>query len=392
MREMDVDELRRIVIKTYKLEQWDACLSACRELHARFPDNQSIVLKLGEIYAKGGKRDSAVDVYRSAAEKYAENGEFLQAVGLYKLMLRLSPEREDIRNRLDELCTKEKRNAVLAEIPKIPLLSDLKEDELIEVVKKLKLLTYPMGEVVCREGEEGHSIYAIIKGSVKVYVEGVAGEKIAIAQLKEGDFFGEVGFFADGKRHASVMAIDDTELLEIGKDDMAAVQERHPRIREVLEDFYKKRVFDKIMAVSPLFSTLKKEDREVVSKCFRLKSFKERDVVIREGDEGDSLFLVKSGKVEIFTSEGEKNVPLATLEEGDFFGEVSLITGKPRTATVKAMTQLELMELSRNDLMRCIEKHPKVEEILKRYLKVRMENTISKIMALKEIEAKEGIV
>ena len=393
MSEVSVDELRQRVIQSCKAGDWKKCLEACRELNSRFPDNLSITLKLGEIYLKVGAKDSAIETYRKAAESHAGAGDFLKAVGVYKMILNIAPNLKDIKDRMDELCSAEKPGADAGTLPEIPLLSELEEAELVELVNGLTTLHYDMGEVICRDGDDGDSILIIAKGAVKIYVEGVAGEKIGISQLKDGDFFGEVGFFTDGKRHASVMAMDDTDLLEMKKDAVLALEKKHPNVGGTLESFYKKRVLDKILAVSPLFSTLKESDRQELLGSFNLKTFESGDVVISEGDEGDSLFIIKSGKVEVTTGgESGGKVSLAQLKEGDFFGEVSLITGKKRTATISAVTPLELMELSKGDLMACSEKYPKVKEVLDRYRKVRVEQTVSKIMALKEMETKEGLV
>ncbi|MBE9503993.1 MAG: cyclic nucleotide-binding domain-containing protein, partial [Proteobacteria bacterium] len=357
------------------------------------PENVGITLKLAEVYAKAGNKESAIDNLKEAAESYSSGGDFLKAAGVYKMILKVDPENKEANDKLDSLCSTENSKKKEWTLPEIPLLSDLKEEVLKKVVGSLAHHTFSMGEIIFREGDEGNSLYIIVKGSVKVFIEGVAGEKIEITQLKEGDFFGEVGLLAGGTRKASVMALDDTDLFEMTKEEIEKIEKEHPHVSDVLQDFYKKRVLDKIMAVSPLFGTLKTKDRREILEAFTLKSFNEGDAVITEGEKGDSLFIIKSGQVEVNTvADDEKKVMLGRLKEGDFFGEVALLTGKPRTATVTALSPVELMELSAKDLKSCFEKHTRVKETLNRYLKVRVEKTISTIMALKQMEAREGLV
>ncbi|MDH3974456.1 MAG: cyclic nucleotide-binding domain-containing protein [Deltaproteobacteria bacterium] len=388
-----VDDLRKTVIESYKKGDWKACITACKELHKRNPGNVAITLKLADVFLKSKQKDNAVKAYLIAAETYKKNGDFLKAVGVYKMILNFAPALKEIEAKIEELCSGKDEEMKDSSLPHIPLLSELNEKELIEVVNSLKHLPYSMGEIICKDGDDGTSIYVITAGAVKVFIEGVAGEKIEIAQLKEGDFFGEAGFFTDGKRHASVMAIDDTELLEMRKEDVENIWKDHPHVKEVLSEFYKKRVLDKLLAVSPLFGILSDEDRKSMLASFNLKKYDEGSVVISEGEEGDAFYIIKNGKAAVTTTEGgEKEIKLAELKEGDFFGEVSLLTGKKRTATVKASTLLEVMELPKGHLKRCIDKYPKVEETLKDYMKARMEDTISTIMALKKMEAKEGLV
>jgi len=389
----NIDELRKTVIESYKQGDWKNCVKACKELHKQNPDNVAITLKLADVFVKSKQKENAVKAYLIAAETYKKGGDFLKAIGVYKMILNFAPGLKEIEAKIAELCSGKDKEMKDSSLPEIPLLSELNERELVEVVNSLKHLTFSMGEIICRDGDEGTSIYVITAGAVKIFIEGVAGEKIEIAQLKEGDFFGEAGFFTDGKRRASVMAIDDTELLEMRKEDVEKISQDHPHVREVLAEFYKKRVLDKILAVSPLFGILTDSDRKSMLDSFKMKHYEEGTAVIREGEEGDALYIIKNGKASVITGEGgHKEIKLAELKEGDFFGEVSLLTGKKRTATVSASTPLEVMELSKSELKKCINKYPQVEETLKGYMKARMEDTISTIMALKDMDAKEGLV
>ena len=80
--------------------------------------------------------------------------------------------------------------------------------------------------------------------------------------------------------------------------------------------------------------------------------------------------------------EGEKIV-LARLKAGDIFGEVSLLTGKPRTATAVAMSDVRLASIGREDIRGIVKAYPEILEIIKKYVKMRMEDTISTIMEYK---------
>jgi CRP-like cAMP-binding protein len=389
----DMEALKKDIMDSYRKGDWKRCIISCREIHKRFPDNVAITLKLADVFIKAGQKNNAVKVYQKAADTYKENGDFLKAVGIHKMILKLAPDSQDIKAKMEELCLGGEKERKKLDLPKIPLLAELNQDELIDVVENLKHSSFSLGDVICNIGEDGTSIYVITEGLVKIYIEGAVGEKIEIAKLGAGDFFGEAGFFTNGKRNASVMAIDDTEVLEISKDDFEEIFKKHPRIKDLLESFYRKRVLDKLLVVSPLFGVLSDVDRVEILNDFKLKSYNDGDLVIKEGENGDALFLVKQGKAKVTTLEsGNKELVLAGLKEGDFFGEVSLITGKPRTATISADGPLELMELSKSAMMKYLQKYPQIEDLLKSYIKARAYGTISTIMALKDIKAKEGLV
>ncbi len=73
------------------------------------------------------------------------------------------------------------------------------------------------------------------------------------------------------------------------------------------------------------------------------------------------MFIVSTGRVDAVCGEGEKSVTVATFSDGDFFGEMAVLSGEPRTATVTAVKNTELLELSRENLHKIFSKHPEVE-------------------------------
>jgi CRP-like cAMP-binding protein len=94
--------------------------------------------------------------------------------------------------------------------------------------------------------------------------------------------------------------------------------------------------------------------------------------VIRQGDPGNSLFVIMSGRVEVTVlQEGAPPVRLATLEEGDYFGEMSLMTGAPRSATVAALVETRLLEVGKESFRRILAAQPNLVEQLGAALQVR---------------------
>jgi len=91
-----------------------------------------------------------------------------------------------------------------------------------------------------------------------------------------------------------------------------------------------------------------------------VKVFGPGEIVIREGTKGTSAFIVLSGAVEILKKSGDKEIVVATLGEGQVFGEMGLIEDRPRSATVKAMTELKLRVISREGFNELLQKKPSV--------------------------------
>ena len=100
----------------------------------------------------------------------------------------------------------------------------------------------------------------------------------------------------------------------------------------------------------------------------KLLSFQRGDVILREGDPGASLYMLTSGRVRAFRKERSgKQKPIADLDEGAFFGELSILTGRPRAASVVALSRCELLELDRATLDQITKAHPHVWDVLREF-------------------------
>jgi CRP-like cAMP-binding protein len=122
------------------------------------------------------------------------------------------------------------------------------------------------------------------------------------------------------------------------------------------------------LVASPLFSDLTEDELLAVVHDLRLLTFEPGDVVVTEGEPGGSLYIVAAGRVKVFvTSPDGRNVEVGELREGDFFGEVSTLSGRPRTATVTAAAPSELLELDKASLDAVARTHPRVRETLEEF-------------------------
>ena len=90
--------------------------------------------------------------------------------------------------------------------------------------------------------------------------------------------------------------------------------------------------------------------------------FSPGSVIVRQGEEGDSFYVVASGTVDVEVEDGGTSEVVATLGEGDFFGEVALVKDEPRNATITATTPLVVYALPRDHFQRAIEEGPSFKE------------------------------
>ncbi len=111
----------------------------------------------------------------------------------------------------------------------------------------------------------------------------------------------------------------------------------------------------------PMFSDLGKRDLERLAKLMVLRTVKAGETIIKEGDQAAGFFIIESGKVEaIQDADGNSPQHLAYFGPGDFFGEMALFEGFPRSATVRAVDDSECLAMTRWDFMAELKNHPEI--------------------------------
>jgi uncharacterized membrane protein len=119
-------------------------------------------------------------------------------------------------------------SADLELLAEIPLFQSLDPDEaklLADVVDKR---TLTKGETLFRTGDPGLAMYIVCKGEVEIYIKDHAGQKITLTEARPGDVFGELAMLDAGPRSASAVASEDSELIELDRDDLLLLVTKRP--------------------------------------------------------------------------------------------------------------------------------------------------------------------
>jgi CRP-like cAMP-binding protein len=249
-------------------------------------------------------------------------------------------------------------------VKKVPLFDDLSQDAFVELVNKVGYHRHAAGQRIIREGDPGRSFFIIVEGKVRVFKSTKDGKELTLAHLGEGAFFGEMALLSGAPRTANVAAEEDTEILEVTDVVLRQLATKYPQVISSLKNFYRQRLLNNVMAISPLFKDFDPGERKAIVEKFRMKQAGPGEVVIAEGRSSDGLYVVLHGAVRVSTRKDDKDIDLARLSEGEIFGEMSLLTRKPATATVTASGNAILLRLPRENFQELVVTHPQILELV----------------------------
>jgi cAMP-dependent protein kinase regulator len=265
------------------------------------------------------------------------------------------------------------REAAIASI-----FSDLPRDTFASVVRRFAHVVAGAGERLVGEGEPGDAMYAILRGRVRVERRS-KNETRPIAEMTEGDFFGEMSLLSSCPRFASVTAITPCDLLVLGRADLDRLTKEHPGVRTVIERFYKQRLLANVLRASPILREVGSGEASGTSlaELFTLEAHPAGKVLLAEGAPGGrGMYLLLRGRCEVFHRRaGGDEEAYPSLGEGDVFGEVSLLQGGAVTASVRTSSPCVVLGLHREWVDEILLQNPRVREAIYDLASRRLERT-----------------
>ncbi len=234
----------------------------------------------------------------------------------------------------------------------IPLIN-LSDKNLARLADELTLENFAKGSVVIQEGDTDNDALYLLEGGVEL-----SSSTSALTTVIQGGTDDAISPIAQSRpRQFTVKATTDISIIRIDNarlDRMAILDELTTSITQIRPVGSKKFEGDSdwldVMLKNPAFSRLAQEQLAPLVLKMEPVSLKAGDIIIKQGDEGRFYFVLKQGKVNVSRKDADGKVKmLATLKEGDVFGEESLITSTDRNASIIAMNDVIIMKLAKTD-------------------------------------------
>ena len=232
------------------------------------------------------------------------------------------------------------------------------------VVSNLREAEYRFGDIIVREGDPGDAYYILTSGHARVFKTSDTGDEISLGVMREGDEFGEMALVLDEPRSATVRCSSDVTVLRLDRQDFQRLLGEIPELSDAIALRVRHRALQSFLRE---FSELRRlpfpVQRALVEHLTPI-SARAGELIIREGDAPGPMFVIEDGRARVFRAVDGSTRNLAFLRAGDYFGELSVLRGSPRTASVEALSPCRLLALASEDLSALAGRYPEFRRVL----------------------------
>jgi CRP-like cAMP-binding protein/Pyruvate/2-oxoacid:ferredoxin oxidoreductase delta subunit len=233
----------------------------------------------------------------------------------------------------------------------VSIFHDLSPLQMREFMLDSQVRFYPAGTLVFERNAPGSSLFAIASGSVLVEVSPT--DPSVTVRIGPSSIFGEIGLISGRRRGATIRTAEDSVLVEVPRMAALKLMATVPAARREITRISVERQLLQVFG-----SGLTAADLSEVLESAEVKTVKAGETIINEGEEGRDLFVIRQGSMVVEKAIGGRPVFLSYLPAGCYVGEMALIEGGPRTATVRAAVKSEVIRIDGEAFARLLARKP----------------------------------
>ncbi len=242
-------------------------------------------------------------------------------------------------------------------------------DEVFEKISSLlKEEHYEFGDVIVREGEQADAFFVLTSGRARALKILPTGEEIALGALRPGDSFGEAALAEGGTRKATVRCSTAVDLVRLDRNDFLNLVEQLPELRHHVEMTGRQRSLQGFLYQFSNFGRLPAPALRSMLENLTPMTCQKGGIIIQQGDPAGPMFILEKGRARAFLANNGKEKNLAFYRDGDYFGELSILNGSSRAASVEAFTDCQLLALEPNAVQDLKERFPEFQNLLQERL------------------------
>eukprot|EP00163_Fabomonas_tropica_P011626 TRINITY_DN223_c0_g1_i2.p1 TRINITY_DN223_c0_g1~~TRINITY_DN223_c0_g1_i2.p1 ORF type:complete len:752 (+),score=231.92 TRINITY_DN223_c0_g1_i2:422-2677(+) len=221
------------------------------------------------------------------------------------------------------------------------LFNSLDDKEIKEVTDAMFEVKHGPREDIIKQGDDGDNFYVVAEGSCEALISKGTGPARKVAEIGPGGSFGELALMYNTPRAATVRSVNDVTLWAVDRTTF--------RRCVLTSTINKRKQYEDFLAAVPIFESLTPYERAQLADAFQTTEFKDGEAIVTQGDSGDTFYVLVDGecKIEHSPSYEAEPVDVGRIHKGRYFGELALITNKPRAVTIRALGPCKLVALQR---------------------------------------------
>jgi predicted acylesterase/phospholipase RssA/CRP-like cAMP-binding protein len=239
----------------------------------------------------------------------------------------------------------------------------LDPDLFVALETELEIIELPKGTTLFHAGDPGDAMFVIVRGVLEVSVPQSEGPALRLDMLDPGSMVGETALLTGRPRSATVSAVVDSEVISLSKSGFDRLAQGHPGLIESLSAHILPRIrrSQLAMVLTQLFGPLETQVMQSIQRNVTWRHLSAGEVLVHKGETGDSMFIVINGRLYIVNDAktGSDQI-IGDVVRGETVGEFALLTGEPRSATVFAVRDSDLVCLTQANLNELMDVYPKI--------------------------------
>ena len=250
---------------------------------------------------------------------------------------------------------------------RIPIFAEVNPLVFRELLLDSNIKVPAPGEMIFARNDYTNTFFTILDGNVEIEV--APGVRIKSGQ---GNFFGEMSLFSGRRRSATVYAGDFCVLVETPRRTMNKLVASVDAVKRVLDETFILRTIQQRFAPSVSI-----EDLRPIAQAAKINQYKPNETLFVEGDDADTLHLIRNGSVTVGKVFDGREVPIEYVAAGNVVGEMGLLGGRKRTATVRATVKTETVSIDSNTFLELVRREPQLMESLQKQVQERAQANVA---------------
>jgi ATP-binding cassette subfamily B protein len=214
-----------------------------------------------------------------------------------------------------------------------------------------------------RAGEEASAFFIVYSGRARAVATDNSGEEVTIGTLTRGNSFGEQGLLTHTHRTFTIRAATDLAVLRVGRKDFDSLLHKHPSLREYFDKYISENSLRNFLKLCTALAPLSSQEIRDLLGAMKVIEYAPNKAIIREGEAGDAFFILRAGSAQVIKESNGGKV-LNALKAGDSFGELALLTGQARAATIVTTEPSSVFRLEKKVFDRMIAASPKFKDAM----------------------------